>query len=128
MMSIFTNVESEYYNTLTHCLVVGCRFLTFRAFITVALLFLRGGQPILTERIIEQHFLAAMREFPHRLGLNRDRLSDYLSEQQTGTIRVFGVDFSPVPYWMQGLRWAMSAIPPALISDPLDKGDYDVED
>nr|WAS28211.1 MAG: polymerase [Wuhan tick virus 2] len=128
MMNIFTNVESEYYNTLTHCLVVGCRFLTFRAFMTVALLFLRGGQPILTMRIIEQHFLAAMREFPPRLGLNRNRLTDYLSEQQTGTIRVFGVDFSPIPYWMQGLRWAMSAIPPALISDPPDRGDHDVDE
>ncbi|ANC97697.1 L [Lonestar tick chuvirus 1] len=107
MHGCYLTNESETYQTLTHTLVVGYRFLTTRAFMHVTSLFRQAHIPLYRAAGSEVAFLQAMQEFPRHLNLAAT-LEFYRVNK--GRISVHNIAYMPLPYWMQGIRWGLSAL------------------
>nr|AYP67532.1 hypothetical protein [Canne point virus] len=109
---VFVNVDADVYSTLTHCFVVGNRYLTVRAFLTVAMLFQSNMRPYITKTNVETWFLLALDDFPTSLQLPT---SITIYKEKNGRPTVHGIEFSGLLYWLQGIRWALTAISAGLI-------------
>lgn len=106
------NIDAEVYSTLAHCLVVSYRFITLRAFLFVAMKYEHSLTPTVKQSEAEDAFLMCMAEFPDHLRLPVT-LEGYL--ENNGVLDLYGSRFLPLPYWMQGLRWSVSAYPASLV-------------
>ncbi|UAJ23570.1 Ambylomma dissimile mivirus RNA dependent RNA polymerase [Amblyomma dissimile mivirus] len=107
-----SDIDADCYKTLTHSVIVSYRFITLRAFLLVAHLYQRSTAPILTSDAVRQGFLTCMAEMPAAFRCPEE-IDPYLANN--GRMKVHGIEFLPLPYWLQGIRWAMAAFPASLV-------------